>query len=104
MPNHPLPPYPGNNWRDWALRMVEFIGRPQPRSTETLPEAILLAHRRDGDRATTPGIMMYDPVLGMPVFSRDGTWHNTATAATEAELRDMITALTARVEALEGGP
>jgi hypothetical protein len=47
---------------------------------------------------------MYDPVAGRPVFSQAGAWTNTMTAATETELRDLIAALTARVEALEGGP
>ncbi len=76
MPNHPLPPYPGNDWREWAIRLVEFIGRPQPRTTEVLPSTPMLAHQLPTtlQRATENGVLMYNPGQGVPVFSRDRSW------------------------------
>ena len=68
------PPTPtGNSWQTWATQLNEYLLRQT--EGEIVPEPVLLEHQVTRDaKATVDGIMMFDPVLGAPVYSAGGAW------------------------------
>jgi hypothetical protein len=74
-----FPPNPqfAKDWKEWANQMVEYI---QDRG-QVVPQAVLLQHQTDSDisKATTDGILMYDPVSQQPVYARNGAWEPMVT-------------------------
>lgn len=72
-----LPPYPSDgSWQSWATKVYEWlVSRDQSRQ-EVLPQTVLLESQTDKElaRATADGMMMFDPIIGLPVFSRRDNW------------------------------
>lgn len=72
-----LPPYPlTNDWKSWATQIVEFL-ISEARSEEFVaPRVISLLHQIPPDiyRPLDDGLVMFDPSLGVPVFSEGGQW------------------------------
>lgn len=74
-----LPPYPlGGDWQTWARQLVEYLNN-QARSEEFVaPRVVSLLHQIppvDQYRALEDGLLMYDPSLGVPVYSKNGQWN-----------------------------
>jgi hypothetical protein len=74
MAERSIPPYPGGDWRSWALQLVEYLRRDTPRQEEVLPRVIQLGFQIGGERASTDGLVMYSPTEGVPVYSKNGQW------------------------------
>ncbi len=78
MSTRALPPFPpgGDDWRSWALQLVEFLRNRDESRAEVIPQSVLLEHQRTGTpaRAAQEGVLMYDPVAGYPVVSKGGKW------------------------------
>lgn len=70
----PLPPYPGGDLREWARQVVDYLLSRERIEQETLPQVVLLPHKKGGEKALTDGLLMYDPVAGEPVFTKNGQW------------------------------
>ena len=70
------PPYPQDDWKNWALQMVEFLQDRSPRKGEVIPRVLSLQHQvgTELERAVGDGILMFDPVVGHPVVSIGGIW------------------------------
>jgi hypothetical protein len=58
------------------MEMHEYLQQSSPISRRQDPRPILLAHQVAGvmARASTDGIVMYDPDLGNIVYSKAGLW------------------------------
>lgn len=69
-----LPPFPGKDLNEWARKIYAYLNdQSQEKMIKSGP--VLLQHRTSGEKATTDGIMMYDPQLGEPVYSKNGAWY-----------------------------
>lgn len=73
-----LPPYPRDDWRAWAMQMVEYLQNQDIESFEVSPQSVLFAHKLADERAVTDGVVMYDPALGKLVVSIGGVWEVVA--------------------------
>lgn len=71
------PPYPSGDLRVWAEQLYSWI-----LNDEVTPDTILLEHQTDGERprATTAGMLMFDPSIAAPVYSESGAWRRFAGA------------------------
>jgi hypothetical protein len=74
-----VPPNPTSygDINTWASQFYEFYINQTQIGAVNNPQPVLLAHQTTGqlDRAATPGMLMYDPVLKTPVYSKDGIWN-----------------------------
>lgn len=61
---------------EWATEFYEFYLSQTRIREENDPLPVLLAHRTDGglERATTNGIMLFDPIYDTMVVSENGKW------------------------------
>lgn len=74
-----LPPYPsGNNWFIWATQLVDFLMARERIEQESLPQVLQLPHKKGGEKALADGLLMYDPVAGEPVYTKNGQWVRTS--------------------------
>lgn len=77
MSRYSVPPSPiGVNLHVWANNLVEYLNDALGDSSENLPNTVLLPHLMDAYRqsAAQDGILMYDPAIETPVFSKDKDW------------------------------
>lgn len=77
-------PTPNEDWRMWALRMLEWQAGLSSIHAAVEPQPLLLPHRVDSKADTTgniDGLVMWDPTLEMPVVSASGAWEPLATTA-----------------------
>lgn len=73
--NQQLPPFPsGNSWKAWATNLVEYLTREAQIESRTDPQPLQLPWRMGNEKATQDGLMMYDAVLGVPIYSKNGQW------------------------------
>lgn len=72
-----LPPYPTGNLREWAVQIVDYLANQGAETEEVEPPVIIsLRHAIEGnEKAVTDGIVMYDPAIGLPIFSKNGSWY-----------------------------
>jgi hypothetical protein len=71
-PSRPFP-IPIGNLRVWAQEVVEYfdvIGE----QAEIEHEIIKLTHKDGTERAVEDGLLMWDPQLGEPVYTKSGVW------------------------------
>lgn len=71
-----LPPTFYGNLSEWAQRLQEYLLDRDLSRGETLPQPILLEHQTTKElaRATTDGVLMFDPVQQRPVYSYGKVW------------------------------
>lgn len=73
-----LPPNPQRfpNLRGWAEQLYRFLEQSQPIANRVEPQSVLLAHRTGGvsERASTDGLLLYDPVTRSVVVANNGIW------------------------------
>ena len=72
-----LPPYPqGGDWTEWAGRLLEYLQDRDKATSESLPQALQLLHQTTSqtERAGVPGVLMFDPVANVPIFSNGTSW------------------------------
>lgn len=70
-----LPPNPKYfpSLTEWANKLYEYFANQAEVQQPVNPQPVLLPHRVDSEmeRATTAGILLYDPVNGFPVISKN---------------------------------
>lgn len=70
-------PDPGRypNWLAWAKDVIKAAERTSVQAPVT-PQVVLLEHLTEAGvtSAAVDGLVMFDPVQGVPVFSRGGEW------------------------------
>lgn len=71
--NKGTPPQPIGNLHAWALQLVEWLASEEPQEVTANP--VLLQHKAGGEKAATDGLVMYDPTLQEPVYSKNGAWY-----------------------------
>lgn len=75
------PPYPSADLKKWSLELVEYLIRVQE-TDAVRPMAVQLEHRLNNpnrlEKAVQDGLVMYDPAIGLPVFSKNGAWYDFA--------------------------
>lgn len=78
-----LPPMPGTNLHKWALEMTTFIRANVGDTRVNDPDPVLLPHQMPTRKnsAVTEGVLMYDPTIQRPVYSRDKAWNQLLEAA-----------------------
>lgn len=88
-----LPPSPtGVDLYTWATQIYQYLQDRASVMQENLPRPVLLLHQTADSlaRATTAGVLMYDPVSKEPVYSSDGQWvglsHSTFLELTDTPL------------------
>ncbi|NKB39455.1 MAG: hypothetical protein GKR86_00085 [Ilumatobacter sp.] len=72
-----LPPYPlGGDWLTWARQLVEFLSNEARSEEFVAPRVVGLSHQTPNEvyRAIDDGLMMFDSVRQLPVFSLNGVW------------------------------
>lgn len=71
------PPSPiGNSWKDWASQLVSYLKERDVDAT-TEARAIQLEHKiGSAARATSDGVILYDPLESAIVVSVGGAWLN----------------------------
>jgi len=85
-------PRPGNDWKAWAEDLVAYFKDPAPRDQEVAAAPILLSHivANETARATTAGILLFDPVTNLPIFSDGSAFINLATMQNEFASNYMV--------------
>jgi hypothetical protein len=78
---YPPPPQSFSDWKAWAVALGNYLAKSSSINEPTNPQPIQLAHRLNTaagnlglERATTDGLLMYDPALGRVVVSVGGIW------------------------------
>lgn len=69
-----VPPRFKGDVRAWAEDITRWLadeGGLKPLKAEP----ILLLHKTGNEKATVDGLVMYDPIIGLPVFSKAGAWY-----------------------------
>lgn len=77
MSRYSVPPSPiGVNLHVWANNLVEYLNDALGDSSENLPNTVLLPHLMGAYRqsAAQDGILMYDPTIEAPTFSKNNDW------------------------------
>lgn len=73
-----LPPSPAQfrSIEEWAQQFYDYYLAETRNQQENDPLPVLLAHQTPSQlhRATTDGVLMYDPATGHPVVSKNGQW------------------------------
>ena len=92
-------------WQDWARAISPVLEDSTPIGVRKEPEAVLLAHKVETGnlgtaRAGTAGVMLYDPVLELPVFADGTEW--VSIASTAGALMESDLASPAAVKATTG--
>lgn len=77
-----LPPSPAQfrSTEEWARQFYEFYISETRIQQDNDPLPVQLPHRTDGimERATTPGVLLYDPIQKTPVYSENNIWNPIA--------------------------
>lgn len=68
------PPAPTSDLKQWARDLYAYL-IDQQKPTPTKAQLVFLQHKMVNDKATIDGLVMYDPQLGLPVFSKNGAWY-----------------------------
>jgi hypothetical protein len=78
---YPPPPSSYADWKQWATQLTLYLAKSSDIKEPTNPQPIQLAHKLAAtasnlglERATTDGLMLYDPALGRVVISVGGVW------------------------------
>jgi len=73
------PPSPtGNDWQSWARQLNEYLVRQT--DSEIVPEPVLLEHKATREaKASTDGVLMYNPQLGKAEIAVSNEWVPIAT-------------------------
>lgn len=97
--NDNLPPFPGRDLASWAAQMYQYLAAQSPAKGRADPTPLLLAHKSVGkmERATTPGVILYDPVLETLVFSKGGEFVGVASVTDVAAVEALIAAINAEL-------
>lgn len=70
--NIPLPQ--GNNWKEWAGQLVEYLYALNQLTSEVDPKTIHLTHLVGNEKAIEEGAVMYDPAKTSVVVSKNNEW------------------------------
>lgn len=64
-------PRPDADWKQWAEAVVAHVANTSYAEEEVTPNVIMLRHLLSSElaRAVNPGLLMYDPVKGLPVIA-----------------------------------
>ena len=90
-----LPPDPGQfqSSSEWARACYEYLLALTRIEAENDPLPVLLVHRVGSEilRATTPGVLLYDPTTSEPLVSDGGDWRPVTALAsyTASQLADI---------------
>lgn len=70
-----IPPTPGNDLKEWARRLVDYLTVQRAQSETARPVAPQLKHRLgSGESAARDGVMMWGVSEDAPVSSKDGAF------------------------------
>lgn len=69
--------------KTWARQMYEYLSNQSLLTKAVTAEPILLARQTSNARAGVDGIVLFNPTLRVPVFSRDGNYLPLTTAGAE---------------------
>ena len=69
-------PLTAHGWKDWALRLAEYLQSTSEAESVRDPQPVQLAHLKDSnlDSAAIDGILMWDPSAQAVVVSKNGAW------------------------------
>ncbi len=98
------PPIYRGDVQSWANQIVSYLSTRDGIKKQNDPDPVLLPWQISGDidRAVLDGVLMYDPVKKVPVYSKDGAWVAVNTPPTTlSDINNQLEALLKRVEALE---
>lgn len=78
--NRPPSPNGVRNWHDWASQLTEYLNRSGGTKASVEPQMLMLVSKTISpnvmeDKATDNGLLMYNPAIGLPEFSKDGAWY-----------------------------
>lgn len=74
MRHHPPAPTGATNLQAWAQQVYTYLLDQQFGRKEIVASPVFLSHMTGQEKATTDGILMYDPVDKQVVVSVDGAW------------------------------
>ena len=78
-----LPPYPASDdWRQWATQLVEYLLNEARSEEFVAPRTVALLHQVPPltYKTVQNGLLMYDPLIGYPVFSYEDDWLSLGSA------------------------
>lgn len=68
-------PRPSSDVRTWATNVTAYLQALETATKQVSPKVVQLLHKTDESKAAVDGLLMFDPVLGVPVYSHNGAWH-----------------------------
>lgn len=74
----PIPPYPDKNLGEWARNFTDwFIHRERSANIEPTKSVVVkLQHMKGDEKALdNDGMVMWNPVTQLPVYSKGGAWY-----------------------------
>lgn len=74
MSRQPIPLPTDGDLRRWAARMSTYLRALEASLASGEPRIIQLEHMRTSAKASTDGLLMFDGVAGVPMYSRNGAW------------------------------
>ena len=72
-------PVLGTDLKQWASELTDYLNKQTNVDESVDPDPILLTHQMGGEKAVTPGVLMYEPTKAAPVVSNGTLWAVLAT-------------------------